>query len=67
MPKRSHGVSLMGIFKDFSPVQLSNGLEGTIVNYPNDFAQHPLVRIDQENVVDLNQHKDIKIIEYNQK
>ena len=25
MPKRSHGVSLMGIFKDFSPVQLSNG------------------------------------------
>ena len=50
-----------------SKVMLSNGLEGTIVNYPNDFAQHPLVRIDQENVVDLNQHKDIKIIEYNQK
>lgn len=50
-----------------SKVMLSNGLEGTIINYPSDFARHPLVRIDQDNIVDLNQYKDIKIIEYNQK
>ena len=50
-----------------SKVTLSNGLEGIIVSYPNDYSQHPLVRIDQENIVDLNQHKDIKIVEYNQK
>ena len=50
-----------------SAVMLSNGLTGTIVNYPSDFARHPLVRIDQENIIDLNQYKDISIIEYNQK
>ncbi len=50
-----------------STVMLSNGLTGTIVNYPNDFAVHPLVRIDQDNIIDLNQHKDLSIIEYNQK
>lgn len=50
-----------------SKVMLSNGLTGTIVNYPSDFAEHPLVRIDQQNIIDLNQHKDITIVEYNQK
>lgn len=50
-----------------SRVVLSNGLTGTIVNYPNDYAEHPLVRIDQQNIIDLNEHKDITIIEYNQK
>lgn len=50
-----------------STVVLNNGLTGTIVNYPHAFAEHPLVRIDAENIVDLNQHKGIKIIEYNPK
>ena len=50
-----------------STVVLNNGLAGTIINYPHDFAEHPLVRIDQDNVIDLNQHKGIKIVEYNPK
>lgn len=50
-----------------STVVLSNGLSGTIVNYPHDFAERPLVRVDQENVIDLNVYKNVKIIEYNPK
>lgn len=50
-----------------SKVLLSNGLAGTIVNYPNNLAEMPLVRIDQENIIDLNQYRDIRIVEYNQK
>ncbi|MCI7613582.1 MAG: HD domain-containing protein [Selenomonadaceae bacterium] len=50
-----------------STVVLNNGLTGTIINYPHDFAEHPLVRIDQDNIIDLNQHRSIKIVEYNPK
>ena len=50
-----------------STVTLSNGLQGILVGYPEDFAAHPLIRITQDQVVDLNEHKNIKIIEYNPK
>lgn len=50
-----------------SSVVLNNGLKGTIVRYPHDFAVHPLVRISQDDIIDLNQHKGLKIVEYNPK
>lgn len=50
-----------------STVVLNNGLTGVIINYPHDFAEHPLVRIGQNNIIDMNQHKGIKIVEYNPK
>ncbi|MCR5176218.1 MAG: HD domain-containing protein [Anaerovibrio sp.] len=50
-----------------STVTLNNGLTGTILRYPNDMAIHPLVKIDQDNIIDLNEHRGIKIIEYNAK
>ena len=50
-----------------STVTLSNGLQGILVGYPEDFAANPLIRITQDQVVDLNEHKNIKIIEYNPK
>ena len=50
-----------------STVTLSNGLQGTLVSYPEDYAAHPLVRISQEEIIDLNEHKDLRIVEYNPK
>lgn len=50
-----------------SKVTLSNGLQGTIVRYRNDFAAHPLIRISQDTIIDLNEYPDIHIIEYNPK
>lgn len=50
-----------------SRVMLQNGLVGTIVRYRNDFAARPLVRLTQDDILDLNQYPDMKIIEYNPK
>ena len=50
-----------------SRVGLSNGLQGTIVRYTNDYAAEPLIRVSQDTIIDLNTQKDIKIIEYNPK
>ena len=50
-----------------STVVLNNGLTGTILRYPNDMAIHPMVKIDQDNIIDLNEHRGIKIVEYNAK
>lgn len=50
-----------------STVVLNNGLTGTILRYPNDMAIHPLIKIDQDNIIDLNEHRGIKIVEYNSK
>ena len=50
-----------------STVVLNNGLTGKIVNYPHDFAEHPLVEIDKDNVINLNDYKAIKLVEYNPK
>jgi hypothetical protein len=50
-----------------SRVMLQNGLVVTIVRYRNDFAARPLVRLTQDDILDLNQYPDMKIIEYNPK
>lgn len=50
-----------------SRILLSNGLEGTIVRYPNDLTSKPLVRISQEVIVDLNKEGNLTILEYNPK
>lgn len=50
-----------------SRVLLNNGLQGTIVRYEQDFEAEPLIRIDQDTVIDLNTQKNIKIVEYNPK
>ncbi len=50
-----------------STVVLNNGLTGTILRYPDDMAIHPLIKIDQDNIIDLNEHRGIKIVEYNAK
>ncbi|BEU87256.1 HD-GYP domain-containing protein [Selenomonas sp. TAMA-11512] len=50
-----------------STVTLSNGLQGTLISYPGDFAAYPLIRITQDDLIDLNDHKNIKIVEYNPK
>ena len=50
-----------------STVVLNNGKRGTIVRYPDDFATHPLISISQEEIIDLNEHKDLRIVEYNPK
>lgn len=50
-----------------SSVVLNNGLKGTIVRYPHDFAEHPLVRISQDDIIDLNKERTIRIVEYNPK
>ena len=50
-----------------STVTLSNGLQGTLVSYPEDYAAHPVIRITQKELIDLNKHRDIKIVEYNPK
>lgn len=50
-----------------STVGLSNGRTGVIVRYIADFSARPLVRLSQEEIIDLNEHPDIYIIEYNPK
>ena len=50
-----------------STIVLSNGLTGVIVNYPFDFAEHPLVEVEGGQIIDLNTTKGLKIIEYNPK
>lgn len=60
---------LMKIKETFlgSRVMLSNGLIGNIVRYENDFSSQPLVRVTQDDIIDLNQHPELTIIEYNPK
>ena len=50
-----------------SRVTLSNGLAGIIVSFPNDFAARPIISISSEELVNLNDHPEIKIVEYNPK
>lgn len=50
-----------------STVTLNNGFTGVIVRYPNDFAAHPLINIDNNTIIDLNEHTNLKIIAYNPK
>ena len=50
-----------------SKVTLSNGLSGVIACFPNDFAARPVISIAADELLNLNEHPDIKIIEYNPK
>ena len=50
-----------------SRVYLSNGLSGTIVRYANDYAARPLIRVMDSELLDLNEYRDVQILEYNPK
>ncbi len=50
-----------------SRVMLSNGMIGIIVRYTNDFISKPLIRITESELIDLNLHPDLQIVEYNPK
>ena len=50
-----------------SRVTLSNGLNGNIASFPNDFAARPIISVSSEDLLNLNEHPEIKIIEYNPK
>lgn len=50
-----------------SRVKLSNGVLGTIVRYTNDYTSRPLIRVSQDELIDLNIDRDLTIIEYNPK
>lgn len=50
-----------------SSVTLSNGEKGTIAAYPNDFAAHPIINISPDEIIDLNEHPELTISEYNPK
>ena len=50
-----------------SRVTLNNGAKGTIAAYPNDFAAHPIINISADEILNLNEHPELMIIEYNPK
>lgn len=50
-----------------SRVNLSNGLSGIIVCFPNDFAARPIVSVSHGQILNLNDHPEIQITEYNPK
>ena len=50
-----------------SRVVLSNGAKGKIAAFPNDFAAQPVIEITKDQMLNLNEHPDIKITEYNPK
>ena len=48
-----------------SEVMLSNKSRGTIIQYPKDYAALPIIKTTTNEIIDLNFHSDLKIIEYN--
>ena len=50
-----------------SRVVLSDGSKGKIAAFPNDFAALPVIEITKDRLINLNDHPDIKITEYNPK
>lgn len=50
-----------------SRVTLSNGAQGIIAAYPNDFAAHPVINVSAEEIINLNEHPELAILEYNPK
>ena len=50
-----------------SRVMLNNGEKGTIAAYPNDFAAHPIISISNDEILNLNEHPELMITEYNPK
>ncbi len=50
-----------------SRVMLSDGTKGIIAAYPKDYAAHPVISTEDEEVIDLNKHPELRITEYNPK
>ena len=50
-----------------SRVTLNNGEKGIIAAYPNDFAAHPIISISNDEILNLNEHPELMITEYNPK
>ena len=50
-----------------SRVMLNNGEKGTSAAYPNDFAAHPIISISNDEILNLNEHPELMITEYNPK
>lgn len=50
-----------------SRVLLSNHREGTITAYPHGVVPLPIITISEDEVIDLNENKNITIVEYNPK
>lgn len=50
-----------------SRITLNNGEKGTIAAYPNDFAAHPIVSLESNEIINLNEHPELTIMEYNPK
>ncbi len=50
-----------------SRVILNNGQKGTIAAYPNDYAAHPVIEITPKELINLNDHPELTITEYNPK
>lgn len=50
-----------------SRVSLNNGERGIIAAYPNDFAAHPVINVAPNEIINLNEHPELMITEYNPK
>ncbi len=50
-----------------SRISLNNGDKGFIAAYPNDFAAHPIVSMSSGEMINLNEHPELTITEYNPK
>ena len=50
-----------------SRVLLSNGMIGTVVRYANGIDAQPLIRINEATIIDLNEYRNLSVIEYNPK
>lgn len=50
-----------------SKVLLSNGEKGTISAYPHGFASLPIVSLSEDELINLNDHPELTIMEYNPK
>ena len=50
-----------------SRVSLSSGQSGRIAAFPNDFAARPIISLAEGELINLNDHPNIKITEYNPK
>lgn len=48
-----------------SKVLLSNNTRGKIIQYPKDYAALPVIETEAHEIIDLNFHPEIKIVEYN--
>jgi len=50
-----------------SRITLNTGEKGIIAAYPNDFAAHPIVSMISGEMINLNEHPELVIMEYNPK